>query len=123
MGQGQSNTRQPGGRHAVSWHRRLVLTATVCVAGIDVASAGAATTTFRTGIDLTRQQLPQSADYLYVEDAAAAVARARAQVITWTDLDLRRDALRVIKWLQDSVDGGQRRGFAYEHNSAGRNRQ
>lgn len=58
MGKGQPNTRQPGRRHEMSWLRRLVLVivaATLCVAGIDVASATPATTISITVYDSSTQ--------------------------------------------------------------------
>jgi hypothetical protein len=66
---------------------------------------------FRGGIDLTQQRLPSGSEYLYVADAAQAVERARAQVIVWDDLELRRSALVLIGILEKDVAGGQRQLF------------
>jgi hypothetical protein len=66
---------------------------------------------FRTGIDLTKQCLPSSSEYVYVPNAAAAVEKARAVVTHWGDLDLRRRAMVEIKILERSVAAGQRQFF------------
>ena len=63
---------------------------------------------FRTGIDLTQQRLPSGPEYVYVPDAATAVQRARAEVIGWEDLELRRDAMTFINGLEQDVAQGQR---------------
>ncbi|MFH1329824.1 MAG: hypothetical protein ABIJ48_04105 [Actinomycetota bacterium] len=78
---------------------------------------------FRGGIDLTQQRLPSGPEYLYVADAAQAVERARAQVIVWADLELRRSALVLIGILEKDVAGGQRQLFlrpAGLHSALGR---
>lgn len=66
---------------------------------------------FRSGVDLTQQQLPSGPDYLYVPDAAEAVQRARAGVIGWDDLDLRQPATTIIKILEEEVAAGQSQLF------------
>lgn len=66
---------------------------------------------FRSGIDLTQQQLPSGPDYLYLADAAVALQRARADVIGWDDLDLRRRAMSLINTLEERVAAGQKQLF------------
>ena len=62
---------------------------------------------FRSGIDLSLQKLPVSKDYLYLPDAPAAIRSARAEVIGWTDLDLRRAAMSLMTSLESELEGGQ----------------
>jgi hypothetical protein len=66
---------------------------------------------FRSGIDLTRQKLPSGPDYIYVPDAAEAVQRARASMIGWEDVVVRRPAMTLIKLLEEDVAAGQRQLF------------
>jgi hypothetical protein len=66
---------------------------------------------FRTGIDLTQQKLPTGLDYVYIEDAAEAVQRARASVIHWDELGRRRLALVEVKILEEQVAAGQQQLF------------
>ncbi|GAC1339451.1 MAG: hypothetical protein NVSMB23_08480 [Myxococcales bacterium] len=66
---------------------------------------------FRTGIDLSKQKLPTDPMYLYVPDAVAAVANARKQVIEWKDLKRRQEAMKVIRFLELELEGGQQQLF------------
>jgi len=66
---------------------------------------------FRTGIDLTQQKLPSGPDHIYVAEAAEAVQRARASVIGWDELDLRKPAMTLINLLEEDVAAGQRQLF------------
>lgn len=66
---------------------------------------------FRNGIDLTKQKLPKDLGYLYLPEAEAAVRRARAQVITWRDLDKRREAMVLINILEEDIRNGQEQLF------------
>lgn len=66
---------------------------------------------FRNGIDLSLQKLPTGPEYLYLNDAEASVRRARAEVITWNDLDRRRQAMILIKSLEEDIRNGQRQLF------------
>jgi hypothetical protein len=63
---------------------------------------------FRTGIDLTKQILPSGEDYLYLPQAAAAVARAKSRVASWGDEDTRRGATTMVQALEYELLGGQR---------------
>jgi hypothetical protein len=68
---------------------------------------------FRTGIDLTQQRLPTEPEYLYLPDAAAAVERARSELIDWEEPEpgLRRVALQWIDDLEQDVRDGQQQLF------------
>jgi hypothetical protein len=63
---------------------------------------------FRTGVDLTKQILPSGEDYLYLPQAAAAVARAKSRVASWGDEDTRRRATTMVQALEYELLGGQR---------------
>ena len=62
---------------------------------------------FRTGIDLTRQNLPVGPHYLYLENAAEVLRLARREIVGWTDLELRQPALRLLQSDEDAVAKGQ----------------
>lgn len=63
---------------------------------------------FRTGIDLTEQRLPSGPEYVYLQNAVAAIRRARASVISWQDLDRRQAAMALIRSLEYELAAGQR---------------
>jgi hypothetical protein len=63
---------------------------------------------FRTGIDLTAQQLPSGPQYVFLADAPTALQHARAEITHWDDLELRRKALQLLGTLEDETGGGQR---------------
>lgn len=63
---------------------------------------------FRGGVDLSQQKLPNGPEYLYLPDAEAAVRRARSDVITWCDLDKRREAMLLVKVLEEEIQNGQK---------------
>lgn len=79
--------------------------------GNDLSAMTLIDVAFRTGIDLTQQKLPSGPDYIYVLDAAEAVQRARASVIGWDDLGLRKPAMTLINLLEEDVAAGQRQLF------------
>jgi hypothetical protein len=66
---------------------------------------------FRTGIDLTQQQLPTGSAYVYVPEAEAAIARARASVSQWADDEGLTDALAILRWLEGELAGGEEQLF------------
>ena len=66
---------------------------------------------FRTGIDLTRQQLPVGPNYLYIENARDILRAARADVISWSDLKLRAQVLRLLAIDEDALAVGQEQIF------------
>jgi hypothetical protein len=66
---------------------------------------------FRGGIDLSLQALPSAPHYLLVPRAADALARIRASVIEWNDLELRRQVLALLKAFDLAVAGGQQQLF------------
>lgn len=62
---------------------------------------------FRTGIDLTKQVLPLGEDYLYLPQAASAVAQAKSRVVEWSDEQMRQGATTIIQGLEYELSGGQ----------------
>jgi hypothetical protein len=76
--------------------------------GNDFSEAKLLTVDFRGGIDLSRQVLPNGAEYVYVNDAEAAIYRATNIVRGWSDEKRRKLALAYLKIQQKLVDGGQR---------------
>lgn len=75
--------------------------------GNDFAGASLLDVDFRSGIDLTRQKLPTGPEYIYIANADKAVQRARSEVIGWTDLALRQQAMALLQVLARNVAGGQ----------------
>lgn len=63
---------------------------------------------FRTGIDLERQKLPTGAEYIYLRDAETAVRNARAEILEWKDLELRKLSMSWIKTMDEEIQNGQR---------------
>jgi hypothetical protein len=57
------------------------------------------------------QRLPGGPEYVYVPNARAAIASARREVIGWTDLKRRREALSLIRTLEFETEGGQEQLF------------
>jgi uncharacterized protein YjbI with pentapeptide repeats len=62
---------------------------------------------FRAGIDLSRQLLPDSDEYVLLSNAREAIVRARAEVSAWDDDRRREDALRLLRLFSQDVDDGQ----------------
>lgn len=75
--------------------------------GNDFSAMNLVDVAFRTGIDLTKQVLPSGEDYLYLPQAAAAVARARSEVVSRDDQEMRRAATTIIQGLEYELSGGQ----------------
>ncbi|MEX2247853.1 MAG: hypothetical protein WEC75_14350 [Dehalococcoidia bacterium] len=63
---------------------------------------------FRTGIDLSQQILPTEPEYLYLPEAGVSLSLARAAVVEWPNLELRKEAITLIKTLEDELAGSQR---------------
>lgn len=63
---------------------------------------------FRTGIDLARQKLPDGSDYLLIRDAEQALAVARTAVMQWAASEIRRDAVAMLDSLAFECQGGQK---------------
>jgi uncharacterized protein YjbI with pentapeptide repeats len=57
---------------------------------------------FEWGIDLSRQKLPRDPRHIYLDRYQERLANARAQVLRWTDLDARRDALEMLDFYSRS---------------------
>jgi len=63
---------------------------------------------FRTGVDLTRQRLPEGDEYTYLPNAADAVRRAGIAYNAWDDSEAKRQARGVLVVMEEDVAGGQR---------------
>jgi uncharacterized protein YjbI with pentapeptide repeats len=64
---------------------------------------------FRGGIDLSLQRLPKGPVYVYLSDAAAALANARAALEEeWHDPEVHRQAEPIFKSLELEIQWGQR---------------
>ncbi len=63
---------------------------------------------FRSGIDLTQQRLPTGPEYLYLPDAAAALAKARSVVVGWQEPEMRDSALLTLRGPIWEAENGQR---------------
>ena len=66
---------------------------------------------FRTGIDLRKQKLPVTGNYVYIEDGEAFIQRMREKYLTEADLTLREQVFLVLKILQFATQGGQQQLF------------
>jgi hypothetical protein len=67
---------------------------------------------FRGGVDLTQQKLPAGPAYIYVADAARAVARLRTALEAWsTDPEVRSEALFTAHLFEEIVGQGQQQLF------------
>lgn len=62
---------------------------------------------FRTGIDLTKQRLPTGDDYVLLDDARAAVRRARSAFNAWDDPEAKKRARGVLAVMEEDVEAGQ----------------
>lgn len=72
--------------------------------GNDFSQAELIDVSFRTGIDLTEQQLPTGPDYIYVANAEAALPRVRDEVTRWPDPEQRRLAMVLVNIIQEDLD-------------------
>lgn len=79
--------------------------------GNDFSRARLEDVSFRYGIDLRLQKLPAGSDYLYVEDGAAGIQRARRVIRDWPDAEDRRSAEIVLGLEQNLIDNGQEQLF------------
>jgi hypothetical protein len=67
---------------------------------------------FGKGIDLTQQRLPSGPQYIYVADAAAAVARVQSGLETWNPTsEVHRIAIIIADVFKKAVDEGQQQLF------------
>jgi hypothetical protein len=80
--------------------------------GNDFAAMELIDVMFRLGVDLSQQRLPSGSQYLYLPNAARAIMRARAEIITWQPgSDAQRVALTIVNTLGDETSRGQRQLF------------
>lgn len=94
-----------------------------CFEGNDFSQADLFDVGFRTGIDLSKQRLPDGDEYVYLPDAAAAIARARLACDAWTDPE-DKDAVRgVLKVMQEDVADGQKQMLMRADDYARRDRE
>lgn len=91
--------------------------------GNDFSGATLIGVDFRTGIDLTLQKLPIREDYVYIEDLAAAVQRARPLLEALPASEQRRHALGFLELYEDDARGGQRQVFTTLVGYKGRDRE
>lgn len=76
--------------------------------GNDFSGADLVDVSFVFGIDLGGQRWPEDDRYLYLEDAAKKIRRARSEVIRWPAGEERQDALIILEILESSVETGQK---------------
>jgi hypothetical protein len=86
------------------------------IEGNDFSEARLSDSDFKFGVDLRLQELPTGPEYFYFEDGAAAAARLRAALESWTDPELVADARVTLKIMDEWLDGGQEQLF-YNINS------
>jgi Pentapeptide repeats (8 copies) len=61
---------------------------------------------FRTGVDLRQQRLPEGPEYLYIERAASAIESAWKDVSGWRGVE-RNEGLAILGSLRLDLEGGQ----------------
>jgi hypothetical protein len=66
---------------------------------------------FRTGVDLTKQKLPISENYLYLESPTAILIRAKELISQWSESEKKRIALVTIKAKEGTISKGQNQIF------------
>lgn len=76
--------------------------------GNDFSSATLVDVGFRTGIDLSKQSLPEGGAYTYLPDAVSAVRRARLAFNTWEDPGVKSATRGVLAVMEEDVSAGQR---------------
>ncbi|MFI7588202.1 hypothetical protein ACIB24_14125 [Spongisporangium articulatum] len=87
--------------------------------GNDFSRARMVEVEFRGGVDLRKQKLPEGPEYLYLEDAQAAVERARPIVAQWTDEKDKSQADFLLQFIEKQRAAGQRQVF--QQSGTGRN--
>lgn len=75
--------------------------------GNDFSAARFVDVGFRTGIDLTRQRLPDGPEYVYLDAASDQVKRARIAFNAWADAGAKSRARGVLAVMEEDVAGGQ----------------
>jgi uncharacterized protein YjbI with pentapeptide repeats len=75
------------------------------VIGNDFANAELVDVSFRSGVDLSRQRLPDGPNYILVDRWPQRVERARQEIESWSNGSLKRTALHVldIYWNDDHL--------------------
>jgi hypothetical protein len=75
--------------------------------GNDFSRAKLVDVSFRTGIDLSKQRLPAGPEYTYLNDARAAVQRARIAFNAWDDPEAKKRAKGLLAVMEQDVLEGQ----------------
>ena len=75
--------------------------------GNDFSGAELYDSDFRSGIDLTRQRLPDGPQYLYIADAPRVIAEVRRRVTAMEDLEQRKELMPLLKVYEPIVAAGQ----------------
>jgi hypothetical protein len=75
--------------------------------GNDFSRAKLVDVAFRTGIDLSGQQLPSGPDYTYIADAEPVVRRARIAFNALDDPEAKKPLRGFLAVMEDDVAGGQ----------------
>lgn len=63
---------------------------------------------FRGGVDLSMQSLPSSEQSILLIGAEEILRNAYSKIISWSDLELRRQCLNLIKFLEFELEDGQK---------------
>lgn len=90
--------------------------------GNDFSRASLIDVGFRTGIDLSRQRLPEGAGYTYFPDAVVAVRNARLAFNAWDDPGMKVAARGVLTVMEKDVAAGQRQLLMRADNYPSRDR-
>jgi|688.fasta_scaffold353433_2 hypothetical protein len=73
------------------------------LSGVEMNDVG-----FRTGVDLNRQKLPDTDDYLYLQNPSIILNQAKKMIVDeWPDSEMKEWALAEIQGSQDDVAEGQ----------------
>lgn len=98
-----------------AWARRVehgvVVSERNEVRGNDFSGAKLIDVSFRRGVDLRLQRLPEGPEFLYVEQAASVLERARPVIEGWQDVESRKKGLTMVKVLSGTVGEGQEQLF------------
>lgn len=79
--------------------------------GNDFSRAKLIEVDFRTGIDLSKQKLPDGKEYTYLPDAVAALKRARVDFNAWDDPQMKSEARWFLNRMEEEIADGQQQLF------------
>ena len=83
------------------------------IEGNDFSGADFVDVGFRTGVDLSKQRLPDGPKYLYVPNAERAIGFTRSRVLAWEDSEDKKSAISMLRALDFESSGGQRQLLLY----------